>query len=156
VGEFKANGGGSFVSFPLNQYICYIDQFKWFMDMKEIEMSSNSNADTTQTGLDLTGSEFISVEPHQDSLRFKAPFARYSLRDYLIKADKVALIQTADASVIPDSGKVVIERYAHMRTLKDARIVANNVTKYHTIYNASVDILGRKRYEGSGDYDYVD
>ncbi len=158
VGEFKSNGGGSYVSFPLNQYICYIDQFKWFIDQKEIELSSNSNAnaDTTQTGLDLTGSEFISVEPRQDSLRFKAPFARYSLRDYLIKADRVALIQTADASVIPDSGKVVVERYAKMQTLKDARIVANNVTKYHTIYNASVDILGRKRYEGTGDYDYVD
>ncbi|MCX6292316.1 MAG: hypothetical protein NT126_11210 [Bacteroidetes bacterium] len=162
VGEFKSNGGGSYVTFPLNQYICYIDQFKWFMDQKEIELSSNSNADNNaaadanQSGLDLTGSDFISIEPRQDSLRFKAPFARYSLRDYLIKADKVALIQTADASVIPDSGKVVVERYAKMRTLKDARIVANNVTKYHTIYNASVNILGRKRYEGSGDYDYVD
>ena len=160
LGEFKSNGGGSFVSFPLNQYICYIDQFKWFMDQKELELSSNSNADTTaaasQEGLDLTGSDFISVEPRQDSLRFKAPFARYSLKDYLIKAEKVALIQTADASVIPDSGKVVIERYAKMRTLNDARIIANNVTKYHTIYNASVDILGRKRYQGSGDYDYVD
>lgn len=156
VGDFKSNGGGSYVSFPLNQYICYIDQFKWFMDQKEIEMSSNSNADSSQTGLDLTGSDFISVEPRQDSLRFKAPFARYSLRDYLIKADKVALIQAADASVIPDSGKVVIERYAKMRTLNGARIVANNVTKYHTIYNASVNILGRKKYEGSGEYDYVD
>src|SRR5205085_2235268 len=48
------------------------------------------------------------------------------------------------------------ERYAKMRTLTDARIIANNVTKYHTIYNASVNVLGRKRYEGSGDYDYVD
>jgi hypothetical protein len=156
VGDFKSNGGGSYVSFPLNQYICYIDQFKWFMDEKEIELGSNTNAETSQTGLDLTGSEFISVEPRQDSLRFKAPFARYSLKDYLIKADKVALIQTADASVIPDSGKVIIERYAKMQTLKDARIVANNVTKYHTIYNASVDIFGRKKYEGSGDYDYID
>jgi len=160
VGEFKSNGGGSYVSFPLNQYICYIDQFKWFMDQKEIELSSSSTAsvveDSSQTGLSLTGSDFISVEPTQDSLRFKAPFARYSLKDYLIKAEKVALIQTADASVIPDSGKVIVERYAKMQTLKDARIVANNITKYHTIYNAKVDILGRKKYEGTGDYDYVD
>ena len=41
VGEFKSNGGCSYVSFPLNQYICYIDQFKWFMDQAEIELSSN-------------------------------------------------------------------------------------------------------------------
>lgn len=159
VGDFKSNGGGSYVSFPLNEYICYIDQFKWFMDQKEIEMSSSNQSveeDSLNTGLSLTGSEFISVESHQDSLRFKAPLARYSLKDYLIKAEKVALIRTADASVIPDSGKVVVERYAKMRTLKDARIVANTTTKYHTIYNANVDVLGRKKYTGSGDYDYLD
>jgi hypothetical protein len=106
--------------------------------------------------LSLTGSDFISVEPTQDSLRFKAPLARYSLKDYLIKAEKVAVVNTADASVIPDSGKVVVERYAKMQTLKDARVIANNTTKYHTIYNANIDILGRKKYQGSGDYDYVD
>ncbi len=160
-GDFKSNGGGSYVKFPLNQYICFIDQFTWYMDNKEIEMSSSSSStqavgDTALSGLNLTGSEFISVEPTQDSLRFKAPLAKYSLRDYLIKADKVALIQTGDASVIPDSGKVVVERYAKMRTLNNARIVANNTTRYHTLYNASVNIFGRKRYEGSGDYDYVD
>lgn len=160
VGDFKSNGGGSYVTFPLNQYICYIDQFKWYMDQQEIEMSSGSQAqvqeDTSHTGLSLTGSEFISIEPRQDSLRFKAPFARYSLKDYLIKAEKVALIRTADASVIPDSGKVVVERYAKMQTFENARIVANITTKYHTIYNARVNILGRKRYEGSGDYNYLD
>ena len=66
------------------------------------------------------------------------------------------MIRSADASIIPDSGKVVVERYAKMRTLNDARIIANTTTKYHTIYNATVNILGRKKYEGSGDYDYVD
>ncbi len=162
VGEFKSNGGGSYVSFPLNQYICYIDQFKWFMDQAEIELSSNENAaknstaDTLASSLNLTGSEFISVEPRQDSLQFRAPFARYSLKDYLIKAEKVALIRSADASIIPDSGRVVVERYAKMQTLNDARIIANTTTKYHTIYNATVNILGRKKYEGSGDYDYID
>ncbi|MFM7218497.1 MAG: hypothetical protein ACKO1U_10805, partial [Bacteroidota bacterium] len=161
-GDFKANGGGTYVRFPLNQYISFIDQFKWYMDQKEIEMSTSSqtataqDVDTTVTNITLSGSEFVSLEPRQDSLRFKAPFARYSLRDYLIKAEKVALVQTADAFVIPDSGKVVVERYAKMRTLTNARIVANTTTKYHTIYNATVDITGRKSYGASGDYDYVD
>lgn len=158
LGEFKSNGGGSYLTFPINQYICYMDRFKWFMDNKEVELSAGdpSTVKDSSTAMTLTGSDFISIEPRQDSLRWKAPFARYSLKDYLIKAEKVALIQTADASVIPDSGKVVIEKYAKMRTLKDARIIANNTTKYHTIYNAEVNILSRKKYEGSGDYDYVD
>jgi len=158
VGDFKSNGGGSYVTFPLNEYICYIDRFKWFMDAKEVELSAGSAEvqDTTGSGVSLTGSEFISIAPNQDSLRWKAPFARYSLKDYLIKAEKVALIQTADASVIPDSGKVVVEKKAKMQTLNNSRVIANNTTKYHTIYNATINILGRKKYEGSGDYDYVD
>jgi hypothetical protein len=77
LGDFKSNGGGSYVSFPLNQYICYIDRFKWFMDQKEVEISSGGEQkpvnDTSATGVTLTGSEFISTEAKQDSLRWKAP-----------------------------------------------------------------------------------
>lgn len=160
VGEFKSNGSGSYVTFPVNKYICYIDQFKWFMDKQEIEMTSSTSpglvAGKEDTDLGLTGSEFISIAPEQDSLRFKAPYARYSLHDYLIKAEKVAVIRTADASVIPDSGKVVVEKDAHIRTLTNARILANNISKYHSLFNATVDILGRKNYEGSADYNYID
>jgi hypothetical protein len=160
VGEFKSNGSGSYVTFPANKYICYIDQFKWFMDQKEIEMTSSTSpglaGGSKDTDLGLSGSEFISIAPDQDSLRFKAPYARYSLHDYLIKAEKVALIRTADASVIPDSGKVVIEKDAHMRTLENARVISNTVTKYHTLFNANIDILGRKNYEGSAYYHYID
>jgi hypothetical protein len=161
-GEFKSIAGGSIVNFPLNQYISFIDRFKWLMDEKELELSASDElatkevSDTVVTNITLSGSEFVSLDPRQDSLRFKAPFAKYSLKDYLIKAEKVALVQTADAYVIPDSGKVVVERYAKMRTLENARILANTTTKYHTVYNARVDIQGRKRYQASGDYDYID
>src|SRR6185436_18122889 len=72
LGEFKSNGGGSYVNFPLNEYICYIDRFKWFMDEKEVELSAGKQtvaSDTSSTGVSLDGSDFISVEPRQDSLR---------------------------------------------------------------------------------------
>jgi hypothetical protein len=157
IGDFKSNGSGSYVTFPYNEYICYIDQFKWYMDKHEIELTSSSTAQAQHDNdLGLSGSEFISIASGQDSLRFRAPYARYSLNDYLIKAEQVALIRTADAAVTPDSGKVVIEKKARMQTLYNARILANTTTKYHDIFNATVNILGRKKYEGSGDYNYVD
>jgi hypothetical protein len=161
VGNFKSNAGGSYMRFPLNQYICFIDQYTWWIDKKEIELTASADIkrnlkDTAMTKLELQPSEFMSLEPRQDSLRFIAPFAKYSLHDNLIKAEKVKNILIADASIVPDSGKVIIEQYAKMRTLHNALITANNTTKYHTIYNGSIDILGRKKYEGSGDYDYVD
>lgn len=152
VGEFYSNGTGSNVTFPLNQYVSNIQNFKWFMDKSEMEFGGA----TAGTKMNITESEFISVHPNQDSLRFTAPLATYSLTDYLIKAYKVPQILVADASIIPDSGKVVVEKNALMRTLNNSRVIANTTTKYHTMLNTSINVLGRKKYTGNGDYEYLD
>lgn len=152
--EFKSNGGGSYVSFPINQYICYIDQFKWFMDKKLIELGAI--ADKGSTKFNIKASEFVSVHPQQDSLRFTAPYAGYSLTDYIIKASQVKEILVADASIQPDSGNVIVEKDALMKTFKQAKVVANTTSKYHTMLHAEISVTGRKSYSGSGDYDYLD
>ncbi|MBL0049881.1 MAG: hypothetical protein IPP32_17500 [Bacteroidetes bacterium] len=164
-GVFKSNGEGSFVNFPVNQYICFMDKFTWFMDQKSIELSASTKSKTSvnnntaeesdEGSLNLEGSEFISVHPDQDSLRFFSPRARYDLKSYLISCKEVKYINVADARIFPDSGNVVIQKKAKMETLNNAKILANLVTKYHNIYNVSVNILARKKYSGSGDYDYV-
>jgi hypothetical protein len=167
-GEFQSNGDASFVEFPQNQYKCYMDQFTWFMDKEEIEMSASnkalSNVPANKTNLSpteledvqLKGSQFISTHPNQDSLTFVAPSAKYNLRKYIISANEVKFIRVADATIYPGDGKVVIEKNAVMQTLKDSRIIANNTNRYHTIYNATSNIYGRKNYSSSGSYDYVD
>ena len=152
VGEFKSNGGGSYVTFPANQYICFIDEMKWFMDKEEIELTSDKKLTSTGEG----GAEFVSIHPLQDSLRFYAPIANYSLKENIIKADKVKQIKVADALIIPDDGKVVVDKGAQIRTLNNATIIADTANKYHTIFNASVDIKTRKDYTGSGSYNYED
>ena len=38
--EFKSNGGESFVEFPDNQYICYMDKFNWYMKNDDLEMEA--------------------------------------------------------------------------------------------------------------------
>ena len=152
IGEFKSNGGGSYVTFPANQYICFIDEMKWFMDKEEIELASKKKLSPTGEG----GSEFVSIHPLQDSLRFYAPVANYSLKENLIKADKVKEIRVADAVIIPADGKVVVDKGAVIHTLINATIKADTSNKLHTIFNASVDIKGRRNYTGSGEYNYVD
>lgn len=155
LGEFKSNGKGSIVKFPVNQYICYMDNFKWFMDNSQIELGSDKKT-VTQSDLDLVGPEFISVHPKQDSLRFQSPAARYDLKKYIITAQQVKYLNVADARIFPDSGLVVIQKDAVMKTFNNAKIVANAVTKYHNLYNCTVNVLARKNYSGSGSYDYVD
>jgi hypothetical protein len=166
IGLFKSNGEASFVEFPQNQYICYMDQFKWFMDKEEIEMSAQQGLqkqiDTTGMSpmqiedVQLSGSDFISIHPNQDSLRFKAPSANYNLRKKVITANEVQWIRVADATIFPGNGEIIIEKRAVMQTLVNSKIVANNATKYHTIYNAGTNVYGRKDYSASGDYDYID
>lgn len=159
-GEFKSNGGGSFIDFPQNQYICFMEEFKWFMDTEDIEMTAGDHAqqqaaaDTSDVRLE--GAEFISTHPEQDSLNFFSTLARYDLKTKKIDAKGVKYIHSADARIYPDSEHVVIEKKAVMRKLENAGIVANTVTEYHNLYNASINIQGRRNYSGSGTIDYVD
>lgn len=153
MGSFSSNGGGSFVSFPLNQYLCFIAQFKWYFDNRELEFGEEK----TLTSQVIEGSDFLSTNPFQDSLRWNAGVARYSLADYMIKARKVKQILVADAVVFPaDTAVIVIEKDAYMRPLQEATVVANTASRYHTITGATLQIEGRKRYGGSGLYSYTD
>ena len=49
--------------------------------------------------------QFVSVHPHQDSLRFISTAASYSLKDYIIEAGGVEEIVVADAEIYPNEGK---------------------------------------------------
>jgi hypothetical protein len=159
--EFKSNGGGSYVAFPVNQYICFIDQFKWYMDAELIELSSSEAgsgpaAAKGPANIDLAGSDFISTHPQQDSLRFKAPSAKYNLKENIITAEKVPYINVADAIFYPEEGNVIVEKKAKMKPFVNSKLTANSITKFHNFYNVAMTINGRKSYQASGDYDFTD
>ena len=61
TGTFQSNGNNSFVTFPENQYICFIDELKWFMDRGMVELGVSEGGN---------GSRFVSTHPEQDSLSF--------------------------------------------------------------------------------------
>jgi hypothetical protein len=159
VGEFKSNDEETTVEFPVNQYICYMDEFKWFMDKNDISLETSREMASDfviDTDLDMSRSNFISINEDQDSLNFMSPKAIYDLDTYTITADQIPWIRVADAKITPDSGRVVIRRRAQMDELEDATILANYITKYHTIQSANVKINSRFDYKASGKYAYVD
>ncbi len=160
VGEFVTNGEGSYVKFDKNQYIAYMERFKWYMDAEDIELGDTQKKLVTnpeeESGLDLEGPEFISVHPKQDSLRFYAPGAKYNLRKYIIQCKNVPFIDVADARIFPHNGDVTIFKNAVMDTLRKSTILANTVTKYHTIRNTTASVYSRRNYLASGEYQYLD
>lgn len=145
TGIFESNGSGSFVSFPENQYICFIDQLKWFMDESHVELGASEFG---------SGSKFVSVHPDQDSLRFVSTSASYSLKDYIIEAGGVEEIVVADAEIYPNEGKVTVETGAFMRTLEDATLLVNRVDRYHQLFDATINIQGRYSYTGEATITY--
>ncbi len=144
-GKFKSNTGGDYVDFPVNQYICYIDEFMWKIDAKKIDVVSDGE-----------GSRYVSTHPKQDSLEWKSPLTSFDLDNFIIAAKKVDHIDVADAILYPDSGNVTIRQNAAMDPLENATIVANRITKFHTFYEASANVLGKWKYTASGKYDYTD
>ncbi len=165
VGEFTSNGGVSKVNFPINRYVCFMDRLDWNMDKDEIALRNTkktSVADLDKMTLkellsvDLPGSEFVSTHPAQDYLSFRSPKATFSLKDYVLTAEEVRYIIVADAAIAPSDGKVTILRQAEMLPLTKALILCDTLKKYHTIYNATANITGKKAYTGAGQYDYTD
>ena len=159
-GRFRSNEDFTLVTFPENKYVSFLDNFTWKMDHQELEMGKSDNQEkikpSDQSGEELTGPRYICVDPKQDSLSFVSPRAVYDYKDNLLKANDVSYIEVADAWIYPDSGKLVVEPNAKMRTLINAKILANDTTKYHTIHSATVAITSKKYYSGNGDYDYID
>lgn len=166
-GKFKTNGDGSYVDFPKNKYIGYMNQLKWYMDEEMIDIKAPEEtmeqlmrhpnmSDEEFEDLFLEGPRFISVHPDQDSLQFVSPIAHYDLEKYIIFAEGVRFLRVADVTIYTSNGNVVVEKDAVMRPLTETRIIANTTNRYHTIYNSTVNVLGRKSYTGYGDYDYID
>ncbi len=159
VGEFTSNSDETIVEFPVNEYICYMDEFKWFMDKNDIalETSREMLSDfVIDTELDMSRSNFFSTAKGQDSLNFMSPKAIYDLDEFRITADEIPWIRVADAKIVPHDGRVVIRKKARMEPLENAEITANYVTQYHTITDATVQISSRNAYTAQGSYEYID
>ncbi|MCX6252098.1 MAG: hypothetical protein NTX61_15280 [Bacteroidetes bacterium] len=163
--EFKSNVGISKVEFPFNKYICSMDRFDWLIDNDEISLYNERSAKVVRADTmslsrlidyDMGGTEFISVHPAQDSLRFFVLSARYNLKTNIINCQDVKVIRVADAAIFPDSGKIRILPDARIEPLHKSGIIANTSQKFHQFYNSDISIWSRKKYGADGFYDYTD
>lgn len=143
-GKFRANSEELSTVMPYNRYQTSMNEFEW--DMKEETITFKSDPGKM--------ADFLCTDPAQDSLRFSGNTALYNLRTNLLQIGGVPSILSADAFIYPDSGKVEVRSGGVITTLENARIVADTSSKYHVINRATVDIKGRRHYEGKGFYEY--
>ena len=145
IGNFKSNTDDIATELPYNQYRTSMNEFKWDMAKKNLKFIAPAG----------TEAEFTSMHPDQDSLTFTGSAASYSLTDFILKVSDVPYISVVDAKIYPDSGKVVVEPEAKMRTLNKAKIVTDTINEFHNFFNVTANIFGKQSYKASGDYNFV-
>lgn len=144
VGDFKANTAESSTTLPLNKYRTSMNEFTWDMKAQTVTFKS----DEKEPG------NFVSIDPDQDTLQFKGKTALYDMKNSQLKIGGVEVIKSADAFIYTSDGKIEIQAGGLMKQIENAKILADTVSKYHTINRATVDILGKKLYKATGYYEY--
>ncbi|MEI6410922.1 MAG: hypothetical protein WCR52_16165 [Bacteroidota bacterium] len=144
TGLFKANSESANTTLPLDKYRTSMNEFTWDMKNKTITFK----ADEKKPGA------FVSIDPEQDTLSFLGKTALYDMRSNLLKIGGVSVIKAADAFIYPETGDIEIQSGGKMKQLTNARIIADTINKYHVINKVTVDILGKKLYKASGNYEY--
>lgn len=94
----------------------------------------------------------LSTDPLKDSLKFVTAKAELNLNDNSIHFAGINELRLADSKVIPDKGEIFIEQDGTVRTLKNAAVVFNADSAFHTVKEAEVNIIGRNDFSGSGNY----
>lgn len=157
IGVFTPNSGETKIDLPIQQYICFMDRFRWYMDDDEIDLLSNRFQDDLPIDFseDRSVSNFISAHPEQDSLHFLSSSATYRIGEDLLHCEGVQSIAVADSRIFPDSGRLTIRAEAKMDELSQAIILTNATTKYHLIDSALINIRGRYDFGATGFYNYT-
>ncbi len=163
-GDFESTTGSKPVNFVENMYICYMDQFTWYMDEDKTEFSSKDDPMAQvegkslkeQVDLDLSGTQFISTNPTQDSINFFSEKAVYLQRKKLIHAMGVPNLFVADAAIEPESHEINIRAKAEMDEITNAQLLVNRETKNHLLYNGTFKVRGLHDFAGRALYDYKD
>ncbi len=150
-GEFRVNNDEP-VIFPVNRYKAFPEEILWDIDAMELQLLSKSAAENETD----EGTLFISVCDAQDSLYYISPATVFRYGEKLISSEGVRRINVADALIFPGDGKVEAEKTGFLNELSDARLEIGPSTAQHTINNAKIRIDGKKSYNGTGYYDYVD
>lgn len=148
-GDFVSNTEGVNTEFSFNEYVGSFEEFVWLMDDQKIDFKSVGQAEEPVSYL-------LSVRTSQEGLTFKTGLTTLDLKDYSLYAKKVPYIAVGDAQIFPDSQKVVIREGANMDEIYRANIIADTVTKYHKIEQATLRIEGKFALRGTGTYEYMD
>lgn len=160
--KFSLNTDSSVVKFPELEYICKMTDFTYNMKDRTLSMEQRGKSSTTLMPAEqllklnlskLDKPTFYSTNKQRDTLTFSSWKGNYHINEEYLEAENINYIKIADALIQPDSGKIIINKGARIKTLRNALLAVNNK---HILHSANIEIESTKRYSGSALYNYVD
>jgi hypothetical protein len=88
-------------------------------------------------------------------LKFQAKEAVYTMATNEMKVSGTDTVAVADAFISPSNGNLVIRQGGKIDPLAEATITAQQVGKYHTLFDANAQILSGIDYKASAKYSYL-
>lgn len=129
-----------------------LESFKYVANPKFLHFDIAKNILSLNAASKTSKFFLLSTDPTKDSLKFVTSDAELNLNDNSIHFAGINELRLADSKVIPDKGEIFIEQDGTVRTLKNAMVVFNADSAYHTVKDAEVNIVGRNDFSGSGNY----
>ncbi|WP_299826143.1 hypothetical protein [uncultured Pontibacter sp.] len=142
--ESEVKGAAS-IEFPHAQYTTSMSSARWDMNKQRVSLKADENGNKNW---------FYSQHPQQEGLQFAAASGEYDLKANTILAGGVPYITVGDSYVVPDSGKVAVAGDATIKTLRNAKVIADTLQQYHKMYAGNIDVLSRNAFKGTAVHDY--
>jgi hypothetical protein len=143
--EFKREQGSkATIDLPYTGFRTSLSGGRWDFKKKRVLLRA--------AGTDSTRSYFSSTVPEQHGLKFKATAATYDLTKYLLQTKGVPYVASADAWIIPDSGRVAVAGGGKMQTLHHAKILLDSLAKFHKLVDGNIRVEARDAFSGDAKY----
>ena len=143
----REQGSKASIDLPYSKFKTTLSGGHWDFKKKQVKLRVAPNADSTK-------SHFYSTNPDQMGLKFNAVTGVYDLAKYRMQVGGVPYIATADAWIIPDSGKVSIGANGRIQRFKRAAVLLDSLAKFHKLYNGNVEVLSKVAFTGDALYSF--
>lgn len=140
--------GDDVLEFPFAQFKTSIPSAVWDLDSSIVKMAKPAQ-------FQLEDSYFYTTRKDLDSLAFYATEAVYDIKKLELKVSGIPFITVADAKITPEGGEVLILENAQIGTLKNTTLVIDTLNEYHRLYDGTITIISRKKFEGEATYQFV-
>ena len=143
----REEGSRASIDLPYAQFKTTLSGGRWDFKKKTVRMRLAPGADSSK-------SYFYSTNPEQQGLRFKAATGVYDLARYSVEAGGVPYVASADAWIIPDSGRVSVLARGQLKPFRKAKVVLDSLAKFHYLTKGTIRVFSKKAFGGDAYYSF--